>query len=243
MTLEFLTAAGPGAPPARGPLADAAAAAGATFEERDGWSVPVGFGDPAAEAAAAAETVAFADRSQLTKLEVQGAPDAVAAALPGLDEEKDRPRVTDSSPGVLATLVEGAWHCPVRPGVALVLCEPAAGPQRRAALEGGAGVRVCDLTTAWGALTVAGPRARDLFARFCALDLRESVLPVGGWRPGSVARTPGYVLREDDDRFLMLFGAAHGAYVWEVVADAAAHLGGRPVGQAALTAREEAARA
>ena len=46
-------------------------------------------------------------------------------------------------------------------------------------------------------------------------------MPVGAFRPGSVARTPGYVLREDDERFLMLFGWALGEYVWTVVADAA----------------------
>jgi hypothetical protein len=33
------------------------------------------------------------------------------------------------------------------------------------------------------------------------------------------------------DRFLLLFGAAVGGYVWTVVADAGAHLGGRPVGE------------
>ena len=59
-------------------------------------------------------------------------------------------------------------------------------------------------------------------------------MPVGAFRPGSVARTPGYVLREDDDRFLMLFGWALGEYVWTVVADAAGDLGGAPVGVDAL---------
>jgi hypothetical protein len=49
-----------------------------------------------------------------------------------------------------------------------------------------------------------------------------------------VARTPGAVLREGEERFLMLFGAALGQYVWTVVADAAASLGGGPVGLDAL---------
>ena len=42
------------------------------------------------------------------------------------------------------------------------------------------------------------------------------------------------VVREGEDRFLLLFGWAVGAYVWETVSDAAAHLGGAPVGLDAL---------
>ncbi len=43
------------------------------------------------------------------------------------------------------------------------------------------------------------------------------------------------VLREGEERFLLLFGWALGEYVWEtVVADAGAHLGGSPVGADAL---------
>ena len=45
-----------------------------------------------------------------------------------------------------------------------------------------------------------------------------------------MARTPGYVLVEAEDRLLVLVGWALGEYLWEVVADAAEHLGGGPVG-------------
>jgi glycine cleavage system aminomethyltransferase T len=113
-----------------------------------------------------------------------------------------------------ATRTNGAWWCPVTRDRTLVLGDRDAD-----------GV---DLTCALAALTVSGPLARELFARFCALDLRPQSLPVGGFRPGSVARTPGYVLREDEDRFLMLFGWALGEYMWTVVSDAASALGGAP---------------
>ena len=91
-----------------------------------------------------------------------------------------------------------------------------------------------DVTTAYAALRLAGPLARETFARFTAIDLRPQVTQPGDWRPGSVARTPGGILCEAEERYLMLFGAALGQYVWTVVEDAARHLGGGPVGYDAL---------
>ena len=111
-----------------------------------------------------------------------------------------------------ATRRDGAWWCPVTRDRALVL--------------GDSDADGLDVTCSLAALAISGPRARELFARFCALDLREREMPVGAFRPGSVARTPGYVLREDGERFLMLFGWALGEYMWTVVADAAESLGG-----------------
>jgi glycine cleavage system aminomethyltransferase T len=109
-----------------------------------------------------------------------------------------------------------AWWCPLAPRRTLVL---------GARVPGG-----LDVTTQYGALLIAGPAARETIARFCALDLRPRVAPPGAFRPGSVARTPGAVLVEAPDRFLVLFGAAVAHYLWTVVSDAGRQLGGRPVG-------------
>ena len=190
---------------ARSPMEREARAAGARIEQRDGWNVAVAYEGEQRHLS----TVGFADRSQLGKLERFGEH--------GLELGR-------------ATIKDDAWWCPTSRERALVLCEPG----RTAELREQLGAEAVDLTSAMGALTIAGPLATEVFARFTAIDLRPQVTPVHGFRPGSVARTPGAVLREAEDRWLMLFGAALGSYMWTVVADAAASLGGGPVGTEAL---------
>ena len=219
--LAFLST---GDAPALSPLATGTAAAGAQFETREGWEVPVRFAEPAAERHACEQAVAWADASHLRKWEIQGPAAALDALYP-------LPRLGD---GLAARDGDGAWWCRATPTRALVL-------GASAAPAAPAGVHVLDVTAQLGALRIAGPLARELFARFCALDLRPHVAPPQAFRPGSVAPTPGSVICEAPDRYLMLFGAAYGAYVWEVVHDAGTHLGGRPVGVDAIEALAAAA--
>jgi glycine cleavage system aminomethyltransferase T len=214
VTLEFLSPS-PDAL-ARSPMERQALAAGAQLERRAGWNVAVRFDGDEPERERCHSAVGFADLSHLGKLEVQGAPAA--------DLELGR-----------ATWADGAWWCPYMVTRALALCEPGELAELRERLGDGA----VDVTTAFAALAVEGPLARELFARFTALDLRDAVTPVHGFRPGSVARTPGAILRETEERWLMLFGAALGQYMWTVVADAAESLGGGPVGVDALTRVEQ----
>lgn len=234
MSLEFLSP-GPNAS-ARSPMERQARDAGARFEERDGWRVAVRFDGAEVERERCAATVGFADRSQLGKIEIQGRPGDLATIVRGAGGgELEFGR---------ATRAAGAWWCPYTPERAIVLCEPGATGQLVQVLEDGADAAaghatVLDVTTVFAALTIAGPLARETFARFTALDLRPQALPVHGFRPGSVARTPGAVLRQADDRFLMLFGAALGQYVWTVVADAAGSRGGGPVAVDALEPVDE----
>ncbi|MGH2858425.1 MAG: hypothetical protein ACRDMJ_13200 [Solirubrobacteraceae bacterium] len=91
-----------------------------------------------------------------------------------------------------------------------------------------------DVTSTFAALTLVGPLARETFARFCALALRPAKTPVRALRPGSIARQPAILIREDEERYLFLFGWATGEYMWSVIADAAGHLGGGPLGADAL---------
>jgi heterotetrameric sarcosine oxidase gamma subunit len=219
---------------ARSSMERGARAAGASFERRHGWNVAVAY-ESGAERERLAQTVAFADRSDLTKLELQAEPDTLAAIV---REASDAALVLE--PG-LAARTPGAWWCPVTPARVLVLadCGADAGARVRGAIAeaatgAGGAVSVVDVTSGLAALTLAGPGSHELLARFCAIDVRPLVAPVNAFRPGSVARTPGYLLREREQRLLVLVGWALGEYLWEVVADAAEHLGGGPVGADAL---------
>ena len=116
-----------------------------------------------------------------------------------------------------------AWICQLTPTRALLLGGVHAAPPD-----------AIDVTTCFAALTIFGPQAREVIARFCALDLRPQVAPPSSFRPGSIARQPGMLVVEDTDRFLLLFGWAVGEYVWTVVEDAARSLDGGPVGLRAL---------
>lgn len=203
MNLDFLT---PGAEDAvaRSPMERSTAADGARFEVRDGWNIAVGY-----KAVPTTDTVAWADVSHLTKVEFQ-APSAK------LDELAGRPL-----PFGTAVRIDEAWWCRLTPTRALMIGgRPDDAP----------GIRQTDVTTTFAALTLVGPLAREVFARFSAIDLRPQITPPGALRPGSIARQPGIVICEAEDRYLMLFGWATGEYVWAVVSDAGYHLGGGPIG-------------
>lgn len=218
MNLDFLQVSAAGDAVARSPMESVTRAAGARYEVRDGWNVAVGFGSGAgAETTALQQSVGWSDVSHLRKLELQGPPDALDALASEAGAELSMGEAVRRS---------DAWWCRLTDNRALVI--------------GGAGaisrpdVHVADVTTTFAALTIAGPLAREVFARFCALDLRPQVTAVRALRPGSIARQPGVLVREAEERYLFLFGSATGEYMWSVVTDAGEHLGGRPVGVDAL---------
>jgi glycine cleavage system aminomethyltransferase T len=241
MTLEFLR---PDAalrsdsfnPVARSPMESTARSAGARFEIRDGWNLAVGYSSSETEAQACRDSVAWSDVSHLGKLELQASPATLEAI------------VAHASGGASLELghaarAAGAWWCPLTRARALVVCEPSRLAALRELLLEGAGsatqpVSIVEVTTIYAAMTLVGPLAREVFARFSAVDLRPRVTPVGALRPGSIARQPGVVVQEAQERYLFLFGWAIGEYMWATVEDAGRHLGGRPVGVDALAPLE-----
>jgi heterotetrameric sarcosine oxidase gamma subunit len=236
MSLSFLEVDG-GPTVARSPMEHAAREAGAQFEIRDGWNVAASYGSANAESVACVESVGWADVSHLGKLELQADQSdlgsIVASAADGAQLELGS-----------ATEAAGAWWCPLTARRAIVICTAGALPGlRKKLLDTAAGASgsasVLDVSTVLAAMMLVGPLSREVFARFCAIDLRPALTPVRALRPGSIARQPGMILREGEDRYLFTFGWAIGHYMWTTVKDAGSHLGGRPVGLDALVAVAE----
>jgi glycine cleavage system aminomethyltransferase T len=217
VSLAFLSVL-PGEAIARSPMERLARAAGAVVEERDGWNVVTSYGAVVAERTRVAQTVGFCDRSWMRKFEVRT---PAGAATPGNGSLPVPVQVF----GAATRTGGGGWRCPITPERTLLLGGDEPVPDG-----------ALDLTCAHAALELAGPLAGECLARFCAIDVRPSMLPACGFRPGSVARTPGYVLRTRPDALLILTGWAYGEYLWETVATAAERVGGGPVGTEALDA-------
>jgi heterotetrameric sarcosine oxidase gamma subunit len=219
-------------PVARSPMERAARAAGARFETRDGWSVAVGYASGEQEREACRRAAGWADVSHLGKLELHAGAEDLAAIVSSAAEGATLELGT-------ATRAADAWWLPLTHERALVVCDPGAVASLRERLQSAAAsasgtVSIVDATSKFAALTLVGPLAREVFARFSAIDVRARALPVAGFRPGSIARSPGLLVREGEERFLMMIGWALGQYLWETVADAGGHLGGAPVGLDAL---------
>jgi sarcosine oxidase subunit alpha len=212
MTLEFLSPAAGGAT-AASPLEPWTAAAGARFEERDGWRVAIDYGDPEAESAARREGVAIADRSALGKLELQGGRERIDGVLDGV--RLDSGFVWRSSPDR-----------------ALVVCEPAARAGLITELDGD-GTTLVDLSAGLAAIELGGPLARELLERLTALDVRPEGFAAGEVRAGVVARVPAALARIDEHAYLLLVASPQAPDVWEMVLDVGAGLGLRPVGEEA----------
>ena len=186
---------------ARSPMEREALAAGARLEQRDGWNVAVRLRRRAARARALSRPGGLRRPLAPRQDRAAGRRGGPGGDLTGARCELGR-----------ATRADGAWWCPLhRRARARALRARRHRPRCASASRRRPRRPVVrrDLR-ARRARRSPGPLARELFARFTAIDLRPASRRCDGFRPGSVARTPGAILREAEERWLMLFGAALG---------------------------------
>ncbi|KAJ0344489.1 hypothetical protein COL154_014008, partial [Colletotrichum chrysophilum] len=94
-------------------------------------------------------------------------------------------------------------------------------------------VTLVNLTGAVAAMTLAGPKARDILAEVTDIDLSEAALPTGSMTEGQVAGIDAKVMRVSfvaDLAFEIHVPYKAGLYVWEKIIAAGDTFGLRPFG-------------
>jgi sarcosine oxidase, subunit gamma len=77
--------------------------------------------------------------------------------------------------------------------------------QRLVAALGGQHASVVDVSASYAALQLSGPRARDVLAKACTLDLHPRAFRAGRCAQTNFARTQGMLALEDDRPVFRLF--------------------------------------
>lgn len=220
---------------------DAHAGLGARFRDDAGWRVPDVYTTPAQEAQQALGAAGLGDVSAGGKLQLRG--EAVAAVVAGLAGAPPPP------PGAgLRVRLDGAdaLVCRLAPDEVLVLTRPGDADHVMAALAAACGPGGCahatDLTAAYAAVDLVGPRATRLLAKLVPVDL-DAVPPLGVVQ-APLARVASILVRLDrlaTPGFRALVAREYGAFVWNALRHAGDELGLVAIGAAARARLEEGA--
>ena len=214
---------------------------GATMVESGPWWRPHNYGSPADECAAVRERVGIIDVGTLGKLEVVG-PDAGALLdrlythrFSDLPVGRIRYGLMTSDNGVIlddgtvARLADDRYFVTTTSGNADVIEEWFnwwnAGSANCA--------HVVNVTAAYGAVNVAGPRARETLVKLTDIDLSPDSFRYMRSARGDVAGVPCLLLRigfVGEAGWELHFPSEYGEYVWNAVMEAGREFGISPFG-------------
>lgn len=177
---------------------------------------PLDYGDPSAEAEAAARAIGLAEVGPLDKLLVRGPEAAATVGVVGLDA--------------------GVWV--LDEDEVLLLHRPADGARERiAAALTGPDLSLVDLGSAWAVLRLAGPGAPALLAELSPMPLAPDELADGAIAQGSLVNVRAIVRRHDapiGPGYTILVAREDAAYAWHAITELGEGHGLRPVGPAAV---------
>jgi len=205
----------------------------ATFKDEAGWRVADLYTSADGEAAAARRGVGLHDASATGKLGVRGGDlEPLVTALTGREPPPvgRASRVELHGAALLCRLAADELLLLTRPGD---LASVESMVAKTAETVGCA--HVTDLTSAFAAVDLIGPRVIALLERLLPLDLSEAAVPPLAVVQGELARVHAIVLRQDGrlPAFRILVAREHGEFVWESLRDAGHDLGLTLVGAAA----------
>jgi sarcosine oxidase subunit alpha len=201
-------------------------------------------GDKYAEIRAVRERVGLIDVSTLGKLQLRGPADEVARVLERLYVNKwkglgvgrvrygvmcnDEGVVMDD--GVTARLADDLYYMTTTSTGSSGVYEwilwwlQSGWPEN---------VQVVNVTDAYAAINVAGPRSRDLLAKLTDVDMSKEAFPYMHAREGQVAGVPARLLRigfTGELSYEMHVPASYGQYMWESLMEAGREFGVLPFG-------------
>jgi sarcosine oxidase subunit alpha len=239
--LGVLAAQGRHHPVRRTPLHHWHEAAGARWLDAGQWKRPESYGDPAEEVRAVRSRVGLIDVSTLGKIEVIG-PDAAELLERVYVNEWANLAVGRARYGVMCT-EEGIVF---DDGVG---SRPAAEHFYLTATTGNAeavfqwlelwrttwrlNVTVHNQTSAFAAVNVAGPRAREVLGRLTSLDLSATTFPYPAIRQAEVAGVQCRLLRVGfvgEIGYEVHSPSAYGHHLWEALLEAGSDFGLKPFG-------------
>ncbi len=194
---------------------------------RDGVDVIAHYGSVASEIAVCMKAAGLVERTDLDQIELRGRELFLDHALGAA--------ISDGVPVLGAVrCVAGTWCCRPAPGRAQ-LAGPARAVDRwravirRAVATTAIEVEIDSLPQA-EALSIVGPRATAVVS---AARLPGG-MPAGSVADSTVGRSRVAVVREEQDRYLLLFGDGCSVEAWRALGEAGRPLGLAHVGQSAL---------
>ena len=194
---------------------------GARWTEIDLWRVPNSFAEPTEEAEQVTQSVGLQDVSFLLKWEVQG--------------REAEEFLTDFPLKKRMTVLR------LRPDRFLIVATPAQRGELTEALQKDVSqskgcIHLTDLTSALSALSLVGPRAREVLAKLTSVDLRPRSFPDGSCAEIGLAKIHAVIYREDWrslPAYVLLLSRELGQYGWDVIRTAGRTVGLVPFGVAA----------
>ncbi len=192
------------------------------MEARDGWQVPISYGDVDREATRARDQAGIYDISPAGKFLVYGdALDAVARAF-GVDGGAP---AAGSVAGWDLTSGDGyetAWAARTAPDELFVVTRPAARSAVSASLEQAASdtAHVVDVTSGLAGVALVGPRACDVLAAVTEFDVAPDSLGNVACAQSAFAKVRGTLLRIDLGElpvYELYFDRSYGEYMWEAL--------------------------
>jgi sarcosine oxidase, subunit alpha len=206
---------------------------GADFVVEAGWRLPQQYQNVAGETQAVGERVGLADVSFYGKLLLKG--EGVAALI------SRSLRIDGSNLTISATADQTVRRLRLLPDEYWLLTAPGGEDEARRCLETSTpeGVTIIDQTHGLAGLLVAGPYARDVVAKLCALSFDPLDFPNGLATQSSLAKVHAVILRRDLGNlaaFEIFVERPSADYVWQTILDAGIEFDIRPFGHLAQAA-------